>query len=74
MEDEKRNEPEIHIELTPPISADPTPEEIPVEEAPVKARRRKRDDPVVIGLMFAVSFLCLCIIGVMIYWLAAFLS
>ena len=33
----------------------------------------KRTDPVVVGLMFGVSFLCLCIIGVMIYWLAAFL-
>ena len=34
---------------------------------------KKRTDPVVVGLMFGVSFLCLCIIGVMIYWLAAFL-
>ena len=75
MEKENRNEPEIHIEMldteaermeTPP---DETVEQ-PIPEKPAK----KRQDPVVIGLMFGVSFLCLCIIGVMLYWLTAFLG
>jgi len=44
--------------------------EQPIPEKPAK----KRQDPVVIGLMFGVSFLCLCIIGVMLYWLTAFLG
>ena len=59
MENEKQNTPEILTESTP-------------ENAPVQ-KGRKKDDPVVIGLMFGVSFLCLCIIGVMVYWLTTFL-
>ena len=58
MENEKRNESEIQSEM-----AIPSPEK----------SGKKRQDPVVIGLMFGVSFLCLCITGVMIYWLTAFL-
>lgn len=74
MENEKQNEPEIHIEMMEhiPEAAAPAPEKVP--ENPGKKHSKKRTDPVVIGLMYAVSFLCLCIIGVMIYWLAAFLN
>ena len=45
-----------------------------LQQIPLRRRKPKKEDPVVIGLMFGVSFLCLCIIGVMIYWLTAFLK
>lgn len=66
--EEKRNNPEISVDLT-----DAAPAEPQTEQAPVVRRRSKKTDPVVTGLMFGVSFLCLCIIGVMVYWLTAFL-
>lgn len=45
-----------------------------LQQISLRRRKAKKEDPVVIGLMFGASFLCLCIIGVMIYWLTAFLT
>jgi hypothetical protein len=48
-------------------------EELEEEEAPSEAPVRKRRDGLTIGLMITACFLCLGIIGVMIYWLEMFL-
>ena len=47
--------------------------ELEPEEAPVDEQTKKRDDKIVIGLMIAACALCLGILGVLIYWLVAFL-
>ena len=43
------------------------------EEAPVDEQTKKRDDKIILGLMIAACALCLGIVGLLIYWLAAFL-
>ena len=50
---------------------EPAPEEQPVTPSKVT---KKKDDRVVIILMALASFLCLGIIGVMMYWLEIFLK
>ncbi|MBE6933452.1 MAG: hypothetical protein E7462_00120 [Ruminococcaceae bacterium] len=64
-----------------PIPAEPSAEEHPAPERKPKAKKgknaaaaKKRDDKWVVGLMIAISFLCIGIIGVLIYWLEVFLK
>lgn len=43
-------------------------------EADEAEQAKKKNDKVIIGLMIAASGLCVGIIGILIYWLAAFLN
>lgn len=44
------------------------------EEEPVAKKKKKKDDTTLIVLMAIASFLCLGIIGVLIYWIETFLK
>lgn len=46
----------------------------PVKKTAKASAAKKRDDKWVIGLMIVASFLCIGIIGVLIYWMEAFLK